>query len=254
MKRTVIRKVLGGAAVIALVAGLAACGDDRSAPTGQVTKGPVEGATVKDKNGVVIGKTDSNGKFPLYGEAPFTTSGGQYVDLATKTKMNAPDLKAPAGAKNITPITTLIAENPALKAKIESLGIKFDDPLSTVTAANKDAIALNECIGAALTTIIKNGGSSSIAAFLSQVATQLSNLTVTAGQANLEDIENLMVAASTAALPPSIATSVNSALVATYTAAAALKEGENLPTVTPTTPTTPVTGTTGGTSGGTSIK
>lgn len=265
MKKTVIKAILSSAAALALVAGLVACGSsDGATPQGQVTKGPVNGATVKDKDGVILGVTDANGMFPLSGLGPFTSTGGKYVDVATGVVTAAPDLKAPAGANNITPITTLIAENPndtALLEKIKSLGIAFDDPLSSVTATNKDAIALNECIGAAMVQIKKSGGDDiKVKAFLSSAASKVKDLTITSGKVKDGQIETNMTAAATASLG-SLATSVNATLHATYVAADKLKDGDKLqvasdkikvgetlpPVIIPTTGTT-------GTTGGTNVK
>jgi hypothetical protein len=245
MKKTVIKTILGSAAAIALVAGLMACGSsDSSTPQGQVTKGPVNGSTVKDKDGVVMGITDANGMFPMSGEGPFTSTGGTFVDLATGVVTAAPDLKAPAGAKNITPITTLVAENPndtALLEKIKSLGIAFDDSLSTVTAANKDAITLNECIGAAIFQIKKSGGDDiKVKAFLTSSAVKVKELTVTSGIVLNGQIETKMKDAAAVSLG-TLAAGVNTKLHDTYVIADKLKVDDQLPTVT-------------GSTGGTNVK
>lgn len=115
-------------------------------------KAPVSGATVfadKQQSGnrfekdadEVSGTTDANGNYRLsipdgYGDFEFISQGG------TDTLFNraAIQMRAPSDARNISPLTTLVAADPALQPvvqpRIESLGVAYDDDINAgVTGA-----------------------------------------------------------------------------------------------------------------------
>lgn len=218
---------------------MAGCGSDDPAPTptGTVVKGPVSGAKVFDSTGKEIGTTDANGKFPLSGPGPYTTSGGTYIDLATKAVMPAPVMKAPAGATNITALTTLVANDTTgtLKANIEKLGIKYDAALNEVTSTDKNAILLNELAGS-----IINSGLSSNAAVISALNTQLATVSSTTSTSQISSLVTTALS-NAATTDPTITTTVSvveAQIGATQTAVEALQPGP-LPVPTGSTGTTP---------------
>lgn len=184
-------KMFGATGLLAGMLILGGCGEDAATPQGQVVKGPVNGAVVTGANGATF-TTAANGKFPLFG-GPYTATGGTYHDLATNTDKPAPVMRAQTNARNITVLTTLVNDNPTLKAKIESLGIKFDDALTTVTAGNKDAIALNEAVGVALASITTAGASTAeITSFITKIATELAATDPVTDEIAPTDIGNLV--------------------------------------------------------------
>lgn len=249
MEQTVIRKVLGGAATIALVAGLAACGDDRSAPTGDVVKGPVTGATVTDKDGKIISfaKADGTTAFVLTSPGPYKSTGGTYTDVNGVKGRKAPDLEAAADDKNITPMTTLYKNaDAATKAKLEALctaaGVTPDTIVVGTVTAKLEALAnLNETIGELLTQI-KENKQTVPATFLQNLAAEVAKFT------KLDDANTdaTLVAAIT-----SVATSAG--VTIDQTKLTSIANATDTGTIIPG-GTTDTTGTTGGTSGGTSIK
>lgn len=207
-----MKSIFKGLSAVALSAALliaGGCGSDSATPQGQVVKGPVNGAIVTGANGATH-KTGADGKFPLFG-GPYTTTGGKYHDLATNTDKDAPAMKAPANANNITALTTLVATNPAIQAKIESLGIKFDDALTSVTAGNRDAMALNESVGVALAAITTAGASTAeINSFISNLVTKLSATAPVTGEIAPSDIGILVNQALTTTVftTPAVVTAV----------------------------------------------
>lgn len=129
---------------VALIQG---CGSDDPAPergaSGKLTQGPVVGAVVYADNvsgGVrftkdsdeVFTTTDGDGNFTLP-----SVPGYNYVLVSEggtdkTTNQTAIRMIAPAGAANVTPLTTLVALDTTgqVKAKIEALGTKFDADIS----------------------------------------------------------------------------------------------------------------------------
>ncbi len=237
-----MKSIFKGLSAVALSAALlvaGGCGSDSATPQGQVVKGPVNGAIVTGANGATF-KTGADGKFPLFG-GPYTTTGGKYHDLATNTDKNAPAMKAPAGANNITALTTLVAGDPAVLARIESLGIKYDDALTTVTSGNRDAMALNESVGVALATLTSAGATpTEINSFLTRLATDVKNQPAPTGEVAPADIGALVTSAITATTftAPNVATTVNTQVNATVTAVTTIPVGTTLTGATGSTGTT----------------
>jgi hypothetical protein len=146
--------LLSGFCVIAAVAALNGCGNSAgTAVTGQsgrLSQGPVLGATVfadqvsagvrfsQDANEVNTVTDASTGDFTLP-----TVPGYNYI-LVSKgghdklTGLPAIQMLAPAGAANITPLTTLVTLDTtgAVKAKLEALmpGFTFDADVSTTAS------------------------------------------------------------------------------------------------------------------------
>lgn len=172
MKRTltVLVAILAGMAVCLTVTG---CwdwdDDDVAAPkgpvkvAGKVAKGYVSFALViADKiiagdhnyvldDGEVSTYTDADGDFDLtvprgYGNYVLVSLGGTIKDSAGND-VPAPPLLAPAGSKNITPLTTLVSLNPALKNQIENqTGENFDVDLADPAGINSDAMELAQAV------------------------------------------------------------------------------------------------------------
>jgi hypothetical protein len=138
---------------------LGGCGDDgATTPTGKIVKGLVSGERVTDKNGVVVtASSDKYGRFVMSGTAPYTTAGiGLYTPLkadgTADTPKTAPVLSAPAGASIISPLSTLVNNDPTgtVMTKLKDLGVDLNTDLSVVSATNQNAIILNEAVGAVL--------------------------------------------------------------------------------------------------------
>jgi len=160
-------KHLRFAGALLLVSGLTACGGGAGGGAGatvttpplegKLVQGPVKGATVyADRIGSgneylldqaeqdYSSSTGNTGAYTLpappsgYGNYRLVSTGGTYssVDSAGATvEKPAMQMIAPMGAKNITPLTTLVALNPALQAKIEATGItSYDIDISAATA------------------------------------------------------------------------------------------------------------------------
>ncbi|MBP43865.1 MAG: 50S ribosomal protein L29, partial [Deltaproteobacteria bacterium] len=105
--------------------------------SGKVAQGYVDGAKVfadLDGDGVRDSNesqdtTDSSGAYNLNADAgswTLITSGGTFLD-SQGNKVNALPMKAPAptssgATANVTPLTSLVAANPDLKAKLDALG------------------------------------------------------------------------------------------------------------------------------------
>jgi hypothetical protein len=162
--RNVVKIIAASLVTVAfgLMVGCGGDGGSSPTPTGTVVKGPVSGATDTDSTGKVIGITDANGKFPLTGTGPYSTSGGKYTPLnadgTAGTPVNAPSMMAPAGVSQITPLSTLVANEPdkakqdQILATLAKMGVNLNTDLSTKTSANSAALILNETVGAVLTT------------------------------------------------------------------------------------------------------
>lgn len=154
-----LKRILTTALVTMALGMLAACGSSHKSSQGQVVKGPVNGATVTfDGDATKTSTTNENGYYKILQKGvEVTSTGGKYIDIATGTIANAPDMKAEAGATVITPITTVMAdmtdaEKADFKQALKELGI--NNPLTfspaKVTAATKEATELNEILGFAL--------------------------------------------------------------------------------------------------------
>lgn len=240
-----MKSIFKGLSAVALSAALlvaGGCGSDSATPQGQVVKGPVNGAIVTGANGATF-TTGADGKFPLFG-GPYSTTGGKYHDLATNTDKDAPAMKAPANANNITALTTLVAANPAVQAKIESLGIKFDDALTTVTAGNRDAMALNEAVGVALASLSSAGATpTELNSFLTSLATDINSSPAPTGEVTPADIGALVASAvsattfTTPAVVAAVAT-INTQVTNTVNVVATLPTGTTLTGATGSTGTT----------------
>jgi len=165
-------KMLAGGSILMLVLGLGGCGSDSGVAvnnvSGVLTQGPVQGATIfadrigagtaslRDSNELYT-TTDADGNFSLqipvnYGSYRLVSQGG--IDKITQKP--AMEMVAPAGAKNVTPLTTLVALAPAadqaaLKAKIEATGIKFDADISK--NAPTDALVLTKSVETAMESL-----------------------------------------------------------------------------------------------------
>lgn len=238
VKKLLLTVCLG---MMALAAG---CGDSTTLPTGHVVAAPVVGATVTDANGNVIGTTDASGKFFVRGSGVLTSKGGKYVD-ANGVQQNAPDLKAPAGASQITPISTLFVKNPAAaQALMTKFGIDLNTDLSVKTAKTAAAMKLNETLGA----LIQAAGNANVDAVIAAIATALqSNTLDLTDETKLSSFaQNVITAANIPALTANAAV-VTQLVNASNAQITKMKENEPLPT-------TPTTGSTGGTTGGTTLK
>jgi len=162
-----VAAVITGFAAFGLLNG---CGSDSTSTpaTGVVAKGPVNGSRIQFGSAAAITlhtysstRTNASGSFAYkaFGQA-ITSTGGTYVDVVTGLEVAAPTLKAPAGASNVTPITTLVASaaTPAIAnsliAELQKMGVSFDAAYLTVptTANAKTFLALNESIGKMLAT------------------------------------------------------------------------------------------------------
>jgi hypothetical protein len=161
-----------------MMAGLAAFGchsssndnEPASQISGTVSQGAVSGASVfadhltsaeanfkmDTDEAVTSTTTDSNGKFTLPATPGFdfvVVSQGGTDTISGKPAMQ---MLASSDAKNITPLTTMMALTPAadrqaLKDTIESLGIKFDDDISA--AVSPAAMLLIESVQTAVATL-----------------------------------------------------------------------------------------------------
>lgn len=177
-------KHLRFAGALLLVSGLAACGGGAGGGAGatvttpplegKLVQGPVKGATVyADRIGSgneylldqaeqdYSSSTGNTGAYTLpappsgYGNYRLVSTGGTYSSVnsagATVDKP-AMQMIAPMGAKNITPLTTLIALTPAnqqaaLKAKIEATGItSYDIDISAAATATPAALLLSKSV------------------------------------------------------------------------------------------------------------
>ncbi len=129
------------ACAIATAALLSACGGgDASAPyastatIGYAVDGYIEGASVTcDESGVVV-PTDSSGffRFPDGCSSAVTLTGGTNVDT---TLPFTGTLKAPAGSKMVTPLTTLLVGGMTQDQINASLGLPSDTDLTNTDPA-----------------------------------------------------------------------------------------------------------------------
>jgi len=129
------------ASAVATATLLSACGGgDAGAPfsptasTGYAVDGYLEGSSIKcDASGVVV-KTDSAGffRFPEGCDSTLTLTGGTNVD--TKLSFTG-TLRAPAGSKMVTPLTTLLAGGMTQSQVNASLGLPADTDLTNTDPA-----------------------------------------------------------------------------------------------------------------------
>ena len=139
-------------ALLLLIVGCAGSGDNDTAThvSGKVIQSYVANATVcVDSNenricdpGEVSTKADENGYFSL--PIPDDVSGMLLSQggVVKSTGQPALNLLAPVGAKNITPLTTLVALNPNLKSKIEDLGGSYDTDIADPNGVNAKLLGL----------------------------------------------------------------------------------------------------------------
>jgi hypothetical protein len=162
-------------------------------PQGRITQGPVVGATVFADSlvagsgskfvqdaGEISATTDANGDFALPSQPAYShvlVSKGGTDKLTSQPAMQ---MVAPAGSKNVTPLTTLVALDTTgtVKAKIEALlpaGTKFDTDISTSTsqAALLLSQAVETTVRAMTQAISKDSGSNVSAAQLAAIQTQI---------------------------------------------------------------------------------
>lgn len=219
-------KMFGAVGLLAGMLMAGGCGDDNVTPSGRVVKGPVSGAVVTDSKGVVIStQTNSGGYFTVGGTAPYTTNGGTYFPLTASgtysaVAVNAPPMSAPAGATQITPLSTLFTTLTAAQqaALLTKLGLgSLNDDLAVKSAANTKAFTLSETVGAVLTQAVTNGAS------LAQINTIASSM-ATAINTSLTAAATVDTAAITAAVTAGIAAipaaTVPAAITGTLAAAA----------------------------------
>jgi len=129
------------ASAVATATLLSACGGgDAGAPfsptasTGYAVDGYLEGSSIKcDASGVVV-KTDSAGffRFPEGCDSTLTLTGGTNVDT---TLSFTGTLRAPAGSKMVTPLTTLLAGGMTQSQVNASLGLPADTDLTNTDPA-----------------------------------------------------------------------------------------------------------------------
>lgn len=242
---------IGISACLLMAAGLMyGCGDDDYTQTGQVVKAPVFGAKVKFEGfNNYSTRSGQNGRFVIaHPNAKMTSTGGTFFDLATGTTKNAPTMLAPAGAANITALTTLVAnaspaDATALQQMFAKLGISYDNALATVSSdgKNKSAMALNEIIGDLL---VRNVSTANITAFMNNLVPLVVALPTATDFSNPDIIlEKVNTAATTTSNETSGAFNAAAVSAAATTIVAEIKSlPVNQPLPTP-------TGTTGGTGG-----
>ena len=91
-------------------------------------------------------KTDENGYFSLsipVGVSGMLLSQGGIVKSTGQAALN---LLAPVGAKNITPLTTIVALNPNLKSMIEELGDSYDTDIANPDGVKGKLLRLALCV------------------------------------------------------------------------------------------------------------
>ena len=211
---------------------IVACGSDEPAtPVGKVVKGPVSGADVYDANGVLVGTTNANGNFPMTGTAPYHTGNvvgsgnlGTYlpilVDGTLGAAQSAPPLQGYGSSSQITPLTTIVATNPALATTFVTLGIDLNADLSTRTTQNTAAFTLLETIGAALSathSLSPTNYAQVIAAIATSLAAELPATPALFNQMAPGAISTAVITTITANLPallvaiPTLATDISNA-------------------------------------------
>ncbi|UFS70068.1 hypothetical protein LPW11_19580 [Geomonas sp. RF6] len=286
MKKGYLKQLVVGGFLLGSLAGLAACGSDSGSavgvtPTGKVVKGPVSGASVRDKNGNVFATTDANGVFAITAQGPFTTTGGTYIPLnadgTAGTAVAAPPLSAPAGYSQITPLSTIVASAPAsqqadvetqLAAALAKMGVsdlKTAD-FSVKTDANSAAIVFAEAVGAVLSTAANTSAASDVkSAINSAVTSALISAVQTLSTASAPTASQITSAITTqvstaitsnsaiVSAVPALVSTISAATTAAATGANALPAGA-LPVQSGTGGTGGTTGSTGGTGGTSGIK
>jgi hypothetical protein len=153
--------------------------------------------------------TDGAGRFtitePGYGYMIVSTGGTDTI-----TGLPAMHMLAPAGARNLSPLTTLVALDPDSRSVIESLGIQYDDDL-TVNITPAAAIVV-QCVQTAvdvLTNAINNGN-----AFPYTVVNNVQREIMT-GIAHQLKSSNTASLTDPASLASTLGTAVGSALTST---------------------------------------
>lgn len=224
-----------GLAMILAVVTLSGCGKDSPQaappPAGRLTQGPVVNATVWADNvdkGVrfvidpeeVAFKTTTD---PITGDftLPKTpTYNYVLVSVGGTDKLTgnaAIQMVAPAGSKNVTPLTTLVAMDTTgtVQAKLEAMmpaGVKFDTDISV--SASPAALMLSksvETIVSSMTNAINNNSGSTI------TAAQVSAIQAQTMQNITQELAKPAVTATTLAVPQNLTTSLETATVAAAT-------------------------------------
>lgn len=221
-------KMFGLAGLLAGMMMVAGCGGDDAAapaasgPAGSVLQGAVSGATVvakkagsndfsKAETGELTAKTGTDGKFkfqtvPTYAYTLVTLPDG--TDILTGKK-NV-QLIAKAGSQYVTPLTTLVALNPAAEANLLALAGGTATSIGDVNISNTTPAALvlaksiETAVAAMSETISKSAGTATIT---SQQLANVQSLTLQAIATQ--------VAASTVAnlsMPNTLTTAMNTAI------------------------------------------
>ncbi len=161
------------ALVPVLGCGFGGPGNDAPPPSGVVTQGPViealvyadhsSGTEADDSMDEVESETsamsDDNGNFALTVSPTYQYKLVSEGGTDSLTNLPAMVMMAPQGARNITPLTTLVALNPDSRAAIESLGIAYDADLSkTITPAAALLVKSVESIVASTSDALNPGG------------------------------------------------------------------------------------------------
>lgn len=232
--------------IMALSVTLSACGGgggSQPGPSGTVIQGPVEGATVFCDQIISGGRgnyqidaieeptvtiTRADGSFtipaePTYPNYLIVSHGG----TDTITGQPAMQMLAPAGATNISPLTTMVVLDSGAKDAIEALGVKYDDNIAE--KATPAALLLLKSIETAVSA-------------LTAILNPLGN-TLPPNQVNeiqeiiLEQIANTVKSqsasqlTSTAALETALSTALQNALTAIDTEYANISVGTNAATL-----------------------
>ena len=232
--------LLSGLCVIAAAAALNGCGNDAgtvvTGPSGRLTQGPVLGATVfadnvsagvrftQDSNEVTTTTDVNTGDFTLP-----TVPGYNYI-LVSKgghdklTGLAAMQMIAPAGSKNITPLTTLVALDTTgtVKAKLEALmpvGFTYDSDISTTASPAVLLVAKSvESLVQSMTAAIVKSGSGTVSDL------QLATIQAQVMQSITQGIAAPAVTATTLSAPATL----TDTLVAAAKSAAASIQNSNL--------------------------
>ena len=187
MRNIMMRFSVAGLLVVMALIGGCGGGDGGSVGGGSVgggsekgyaIKGPVTNATVTYSDGTTS-LTGADGSFPYKGLA-ITCTGGTYMDVDNLPRQ-APDMAAPAGMRNLTPLTTLYYyADTATRSKLTALvaPASIDTVVvGTITGeTNVLAAKLNESLGELLTQI-KDHDFTPTPAYLAGLATQVATLT-----------------------------------------------------------------------------
>jgi len=226
--KNALRSLGAGACSLALLVTMGCWGETPPLPpaassrvAGKVVQGEVSGATVFADRldsgtrflldvGEASTTTDAHGNFqltPSYTNYVIVSTGG----TDTITGQKAITMLAPAGARNVSALTTLVALNPAMQSKIEALGVSFDGDLSaSVTpAALLLAKSVEATVQAFSDAVAKSGSVSPAAAadvqlqVLNSLAGELSKSSVTS--ATLSTPASLQSAVSNAVVSAAIA-------------------------------------------------